>query len=66
MISTDPALVEITGGHAITAATTSASDLAAAIRGALALTPDQLAAGQAFAESFTWRRTAEVIRAGLT
>lgn len=66
VISTDPALAEITGGHAVTAATTSASDLAAAIRGALALTPDQLAAGQAFAESFTWRRTAEVIRAGLT
>ncbi|WP_156391681.1 MULTISPECIES: glycosyltransferase [unclassified Nocardioides] len=65
VISPDPALAEVTGGHAVTARSTTAADLADAIRAALDLTPRQLAAGQAFAETFSWRRTAEVIRAGL-
>ncbi|MFW6870165.1 glycosyltransferase [Nocardioides sp. CPCC 206347] len=65
VISADPALAEVTGGHAITVRSTTATDLADGIRRALALTPDQLAAGQSFAQAFTWRRTAEVIRAGL-
>ena len=65
VVSTDPALAEVTGGHAVTAASTTPADLARAFAAALALTPDQLAAGRAFAEAFTWRRTAAVIRAGL-
>lgn len=66
VVSADPALAEVTGGHAVTVRSTTAADLADGIRDALALTPGQLAAGRAFAEAFTWRRTAEVIRAGLT
>ncbi len=65
VVSTDPALAEVTGGHAVTARTTGPADLATAFRAALDLTPEQLAAGREFAEGFTWRRTAEVIRAGL-
>jgi glycosyltransferase involved in cell wall biosynthesis len=65
VVSTDPALAEVTGGHAVTAPTSAPSDLAASIRAALALTPEQLAAGRAHAASFTWRHTAEVVRAGL-
>lgn len=65
IVSTDPALAEVTGGHAITVASTTAADLADGIRRALALTPEQLAAGRSFAQTFTWRRTAEIIRAGL-
>ncbi|GAA4088527.1 glycosyltransferase [Nocardioides kongjuensis] len=66
VISTDPALAEVTGGHAVTAVSTTPADLAKAFETALALTPEQLAAGRAFAEAFTWRRTAAVIRAGLS
>lgn len=65
VISRDPALAEVTGGHAVTARSNEPRDLAAAVRAGLALTPEQLAAGRAFAERFTWRRTAEVIRSGL-
>ncbi|GAB4012770.1 glycosyltransferase [Nocardioides ultimimeridianus] len=64
VVSGDPALAEVTGGHAVVAASTSADDLAAATREALARTPEQLAAGRRFAEAFTWRRTAETVRAG--
>ncbi|WP_408899583.1 glycosyltransferase [Nocardioides sp. R1-1] len=66
VISTDPALAEVTGGHAVTAAATTPDALAEAFSAALALTAEQLAAGRAFAESFTWRHTAAVIRAGLS
>lgn len=66
VVSPDPALAEVTGGHAVTARSSDPQDLAAAIRAALALTPEQLAAGRAFAAGFSWRRTAEVVRAGLT
>jgi glycosyltransferase involved in cell wall biosynthesis len=65
VVSTDPALAEVTGGHAVTTRSSEPADLASAVRAALALTPDQLAAGRAFAEDFSWRRTAEVVRAGL-
>lgn len=65
VVSTDSALAEVTGGHAVTARSTSAEDLAEAIREAVALTPEQLDAGRAFAEDFTWRRTAAAIRSGL-
>jgi glycosyltransferase involved in cell wall biosynthesis len=65
VVSPDPALAEVTGGHAVTVRSNDAGDLAAAVRAAVALTPEELAAGRAFAETFTWRRTAQVIRTGL-
>lgn len=65
VVSDDAALAEVTGGHAVTAASTSAADLAAAMATAIGLTPDALAAGQRFAADFTWRRTASVVRSGL-
>lgn len=65
VVSGDPALAEVTGGHAVTAASTTPADLAAAYRSALDLTAEQLEAGGRFAEAFTWRRTAAVVRAGL-
>lgn len=65
VVSDDRALAEVTGGHAVTAASTSAADLADAYRAAIALTPEQRSAGRQFAGAFTWRRTAEVVRCGL-
>lgn len=65
VVSDDPALAEVTGGHAVVAASTSPEDLAAAIDRALALTPDQLAAGRRFTDGFAWRRTATVVRDSL-
>lgn len=66
VVSTDPALAEVTGGHAVTAASTSPADLGAAFRAAIGLSADELAAGLRFASPFTWRRTAEAVRSGLT
>lgn len=65
VVSDDPALAEVTGGFAEVATSTSPADLAAAMGRAVGLTPEQIAEGRAFAQDFTWRRTAEVIRAGL-
>jgi len=65
VVSADPALAEVTGGHATVAASMRPDDLAAAYRTAVATTPEQRAAGRSFAEAFTWRRTAEVVRSGL-
>ena len=66
VISTDPALAEVTGGHAVTAAANTPAALAEAIAAALALTPEELRAGTEFAEAFTWERTADLIRSGLS
>lgn len=65
VISSDPALLEVTGGHAVVAAGTSAPELAAAIDRALALPAEEIAAGVAHAREFTWLRTAGAIRARL-
>lgn len=65
VVSDDPALAEVTGGHAAVAASTSPADLAAAITHALAFTPDQLDAGRHFTDAFSWRRTAGVVRSSL-
>lgn len=65
VVSDDPALAEVTGGHAAVARSTSPADLAAAITEALALTPDQLDAGRRFTDGFSWRRTASVVRESL-
>ncbi|HWU21293.1 MAG TPA: glycosyltransferase [Nocardioides sp.] len=65
VISEDPALLEVTGGHAVVAAGVSPEALAEAYHTAIATTPEQRRAGREFAEAFTWRRTAEVVRRGL-
>jgi glycosyltransferase involved in cell wall biosynthesis len=65
VVSDDPALAEVTGGHAAVAASTSPADLAAAVTRALAFTPDQLEAGRRFTDAFSWRRTASVVRSSL-
>lgn len=65
VVSDDPALAEVTGGHAVVAGSTAPESLAAAYRSAIASTAEDRAAGRRFAEAFTWRRTAEVVRTGL-
>lgn len=62
VVSTDPALVEVTGGHAVVAADDRPDTLATAIDRALALDADQLAAAAAHAGTFTWERTARIVR----
>jgi glycosyltransferase involved in cell wall biosynthesis len=62
VVSSDPALREVTGGHGVIAADDSAEHLAAAIDQALNLTPEQIAAGVAHARSFTWQRCALTVR----
>lgn len=64
VISADPALAEVTGGHAVVTTSTSPDHLADAINSALNLTHAQLMDGQDFAARFTWRRTAEAVREG--
>ncbi len=65
VVSADPALAEVTGGHAAVAASTAPDGLAAAISDALAFTPEQLDAGRRFTDGFSWRRTANVVRSSL-
>jgi len=65
VVSDDPALAEVTGGHAAVARSTGPADLADAIGEALALTPEQLDAGRRFTDGFSWRRTASVVRESL-
>jgi glycosyltransferase involved in cell wall biosynthesis len=65
VVSDDEALAEVTGGHAVVAASTSAADLAAAIAAALRLTGEHLEAGRAHTDTLTWRRTAQVVRDSL-
>jgi glycosyltransferase involved in cell wall biosynthesis len=66
VISPDPALLEVTAGHAVVTDDESPEGLAAAIERAEALTPDQLAAGAEHARAFTWERMAREVRAALT
>ncbi|MDZ5619998.1 glycosyltransferase family 1 protein [Nocardioides sp. HM23] len=65
VVSDDPALAEVTGGHAAVARSTAPADLAAAVTTALQHTPEQLDAGRRFTDGFSWRRTAGVVRASL-
>lgn len=62
VVSADPALLEVTGGHAVVAEDGGAEALAMALERALALTPDQLTAAAAHARGFTWERCARAIR----
>lgn len=63
VISSDPALLEVSAGHAVVADDDSPEALAAAVERALKLTNEQIAAGRAHARRFTWQRTARQTRA---
>lgn len=62
VVSADPALLEVTAGHAVVATDDRHETLAAAIDRALRRTPEQVAAGMAHARTFTWTRTALQMR----
>lgn len=65
VISTDPAVVEVSGGHAIVTDDISPKPLAAAMHEALELTPEQLEAGRRHTDRYKWSRMAKTIRDGL-
>jgi glycosyltransferase involved in cell wall biosynthesis len=65
VISTDEALLEVTGGHGAVWEGDGAAGLARAIGAALASPPGRRAAGVAHAREFTWERTARDVRAVL-
>lgn len=65
VISDDPALLEITGGHATVARSVAAEPLADAVEAALRLTSEQLAESKRFAERYRWAATAQVLRDAL-
>jgi len=65
VISTDPAVVEISGGHATIAPDIRPETLAAAMQEALDRTPEQLEAGRAWTDGFKWSKMAQTIRDGL-
>jgi glycosyltransferase involved in cell wall biosynthesis len=65
VISPDPALLEVTGRHAVVTEDETPEALAAAIERALDLSPEQLAAGAEHARQFTWERMAREVRAAL-
>ncbi len=61
VVSADPALLEVTAGHAVVSGER-VEHLAAAIGQALTLTPERIAAGVAHARGFTWERSALAVR----
>lgn len=65
VISRDPALLEVTGGHAVVAEQPSAESLAVAIERALSLSGAEIAAATAHARTFTWERAARTVRCAL-
>jgi len=65
MISPDPTLKEVGGGHAACAASWDPSDIAVAIRQALNMTREDLVSARQHADQFTWRRTVRLTRANL-
>ena len=65
VISSDPALLEVTDGHAVVTGDDSPESLAAAVERALGLTQEQLAAGVEHARTFTWGRMARQVRDAL-
>lgn len=62
VISDDPALVEVTDGHATVMNGTGPDALARAVNAARASSTEDLAKAQSHAEAFTWRRTAAQVR----
>jgi glycosyltransferase involved in cell wall biosynthesis len=65
VVSADPALREVTGGHAVIATDLSPRGLAASMRQAVARSAEELAAAQAWAERFSWEGMARVVREAL-
>lgn len=65
VVSADEALAEVTGGHAVVARSTTPEDLSGAIGRALAVPPEQVAAGRRHTDTLAWRRTARTIRESL-
>lgn len=65
VVSEDPALAEVTGGHAIVARDLSPAMLADSIRAGLNETAEQLQAARHHAEHFQWRNTAEAMRTAI-
>jgi glycosyltransferase involved in cell wall biosynthesis len=65
VVSPDPALMEVTGGHAAVAQSTGADDLRAAMEEALARTPAQRDAGREHAAGLSWTGMARTIRGSL-
>lgn len=65
LVSADPALLEVTGGHAVVASDLSPDALAAGMALAVAQTPEQLAAGRRHTDSLSWRGMAQTVRDGL-
>jgi glycosyltransferase involved in cell wall biosynthesis len=65
VVTPDKALLEVTGGHAIVMDGWDAAALAQAVPAARALDDAALAAGVGWASTFTWRRTASVVRQSL-
>ncbi len=65
VISRDPALLEVSGGHAAIASSADPEPLAAAVEEALRFTSEQLAEAQHFAERYRWSATVQVVREAL-
>lgn len=65
VVTPDPALLEVTGGHAAVMAGWGADELADAVMAARQTSDRELATAKAHASAFTWRRTAERTRAAL-
>jgi glycosyltransferase involved in cell wall biosynthesis len=65
VITPDPALLEVTGGHATVIDGSGAAGLARAIESARRLSAVQLAAAKEYADEFTWALTATRMRAML-
>jgi glycosyltransferase involved in cell wall biosynthesis len=65
VVSGDPALLEVTGGHAAIARSVGPDDLRAAMEEAVDRTSEQREAGRRFAEGQTWTGMAATIRQSL-
>jgi glycosyltransferase involved in cell wall biosynthesis len=65
VVSADPALAEVTGGHAVIATDLTPHALADSMRKAASSSAAELAAAQAWAERFSWAAMADVVREAL-
>jgi glycosyltransferase involved in cell wall biosynthesis len=65
VISSDQALLEVTGGNATVAANTDPASLAEAVSAAWATSPEELERARAFVDRYSWERMARETRAAL-
>jgi glycosyltransferase involved in cell wall biosynthesis len=65
VITPDPALLEVTAGHATVMEDWNAEALARAVPVARQISPEDLARATSHADEFTWRRTAAAVRSTL-